>query len=418
MCMKKIIFVLVSAFVLNILLDPGMLPAQTPSKENIFGGISDFISNKDAFDAIQEIKRQVKKDPKNKTLYLALAAYYNETGMIKEEIKVLREVLKFLPETDEDLGAVYSGLAFAYMSQDKWDQAKNPVEKALAINPQDNSALVVNLCFLMHERNFPKAAEALEKIQQITPENDGYHDFYLYLLEEKYPDEDILQVFEEGIKANPKSPFARRMIASALRAHAGGTQKNLPRIISEFKKAIKLKPDYIPTYISFANTYLFLARETKDKSHYQSALKWMKKAKKIDPQFVRIYYNYGFLYSMMGEYDKAIDSYEKCVFMGLEGKELYQGLAEAYNNKAYDCYKTGQCLNEGLKRIDQAIAINHFDAHFLSTKAELLYKMGRFDEAYRYIQQAIAINPDAEEIKQDLINIETALKKTKLPQDF
>ena len=46
---------------------------------------------------------------------------------------------------------------------------------------------------------------------------------------------------------------------------------------------------------------------------------------------------------------------------------------------------------------------------FLSTKAELLYKLGRYDEAYNYIKKGIALEPNQAEIQSDVKMIEKAL---------
>jgi tetratricopeptide (TPR) repeat protein len=86
-------------------------------------------------------------------------------------------------------------------------------------------------------------------------------------------------------------------------------------------------------------------------------------------------------------------------------------LATAYNNKAYDFYKEGKNLEEGLELVEKAILLDPKEGVFLSTKAELLYKMGRYQEAYEYIKRGIALKPNHPEIQQDFKMIEEAVNK-------
>lgn len=408
--MKKLIFIIVYTAFTVFLTDARPLFAQ--NDKQIFGRINDYIENKKFFDTITELKALIKKEPKNKENYLRLAAFYARADLYKEEIKTLEALLKFLPEDDENFAGLCNNLAFAYLSDGQWAKVKAPLDKALALDPESDAVLFVLLLYQVHEKNFYGAAQTLDRLCRLNEETDFYHDLYQYLLDNDYPSEDIVRLYEETVKVSPQSHLSHRMLASVLRVHAGKTQEHLSRILEEFNTAIKLKPDYIPTYVSLANTYLFLALQTKDASHYQTAIKWLNKAKKINPDFARLYFAFGNIYQYMEQHDKAIVNYEKTVAMGLDDEKVFEVLGQAYNNKAYECYKTGKNLKEGLKVIDKAIGIDPFNGIFLGTKAELLYKMGQYEEAYSFIKGAKALDPNHEEIKQDLINIEKALKRS------
>ena len=118
----------------------------------------------------------------------------------------------------------------------------------------------------------------------------------------------------------------------------------------------------------------------------------------------------GNIFLAMDEYDKGIEKLEYAFYHGGNDNDTAELLAAAYNNKAYSYYELGKNIKDGLRIIDKAIALRPDNGLILSTKAELLYKMKKFDEAYECIQKAMKLVPDEPGIKQDLANIESAMK--------
>ena len=66
-----------------------------------------------------------------------------------------------------------------------------------------------------------------------------------------------------------------------------------------------------------------------------------------------------------------------------------------------------------MESIDKAISMYPNNGIYLSTKAELLYKLGRYNEAYEYIKKGIKLEPNMAEIKNDVKMIEKALNESK-----
>jgi len=185
----------------------------------------------------------------------------------------------------------------------------------------------------------------------------------------------------------------------------------MPLAIKEFKKALKINPKYIPTYISMSNTYLFLALMKKEKKPLKEAKEWFDKAYKIDPANINLAYAMGEYFLYIKDYDKAIEKLEYAYSRNPKDENTRNELATAYNNKAYYLYKSGKDLDYGIKLIDKAIEIKPDDGIILSTKAELLYKIGKYEEAYKYIKKGLRLAPDEGEIKRDLEMIKDALHK-------
>lgn len=270
------------------------------------------------------------------------------------------------------------------------------------------------LSFYVLKKQYKEAASELKILSELDKDRDFYHEIYIWRFDNDNDLKGMVTFFEEAVKINPDSYLAHRMLGIAIRDSSRDIKKNLPVVMKSLNKALELNPKYVPTYIAIANTYVYLAMATKKKACYNDSLKWIDKAYKLAPKDLRLAYAAGYIYFYMGQYDKAIEKFEYAYYGGNRDENVLQILSQTYNQKAYvSHYKTGINLNKGLETIDKAIMLNPDDAIILSTKAELLYKMKRFKEAYEYIKKSLELDPDKPEIKEDLVNIEKALKEAK-----
>jgi tetratricopeptide (TPR) repeat protein len=240
-----------------------------------------------------------------------------------------------------------------------------------------------------------------------------YYETYMDILQTKHLDpQETVSFYEQAVKVNPQSAKARRTLATVIRnSDTTKVVENFAPIMSELMAALKLDPHYIPTHITIANTYMFRAFKLGTAKDRQTALDWLNKAQKIDPEDFRVHYARGHVLYVFKRYDKAIKAYERALKLSPDDLMALEGIANSYNGKAYELYLKGKDLHLGLQLIDKAIALKPNDGIILSTKAELLYKMGRYEEAYELIKTALAYGPEKEEMLQDKINIEKALAR-------
>lgn len=150
----------------------------------------------------------------------------------------------------------------------------------------------------------------------------------------------------------------------------------------------------------------------------EAAIESFNKIIAADKRNFDAYVGLGHAYARKGDfktaesyYNKGIKGLEYEAASGKSGTRMFDNLAYAYNGKAYLSYIKGEGLDKALKTIDKAIRLKPEDGLILSTKAEILYKMGRFEEAHEYILEAVEFRPDSKEIQQDLKDIEQALAK-------
>ncbi len=405
--------------VFSIILVLLLVPLFVLAKQEIdLQGIQEILSGEPTKSEINQLigklKKEVKNNPEDHNLYAILAFVYDYISDYENELIYAELAVKHYPVDGEDGDIVFGNLARAYININKFDEAKPAIDKSLSYNPENLVNHIHLLNYYIAKDKYKEAALEFKTVSDLDKEKDYYYDLYIYSLKRLEKNgESIIKLYKEAVKANPDSFMAHRAYAAVLRNHTTDIEKDFPTIIQELKRSLELNPRYIFSYITIANAYLFRGLDSKNKRYFKEALAWLKKAEKLEPRNVKVAYAMGNCFIYTEDYGKGIEKLECAISLGDNSDQIIERLAEAYNGKAYSCYKAGKNLKQGLELIDKAIALKPNHGILLSTKAELLFKLGLLPEAHEYIKKAIALMPDEPEIKQDLENIEKALRKQK-----
>lgn len=158
-----------------------------------------------------------------------------------------------------------------------------------------------------------------------------------------------------------------------------------------------------------------------------------KRAAALFPFQMLPHYTMGYLHLMKKEYQPAIEELTQCEKLGIPKRynetmqcDIYDMLAHCYNqlnqfeqsrnyytqainhcpsnynvlnSYAYLLAERNEQLDEALSLSAKTIKAEPKNPHFLDTYAWILYKMGRNSDAKHYIEQALQIDPNNEEIK-------------------
>jgi len=396
---------------IGILVSAGEPPIEISSLEKFLSGQ---MPPEEAHKAADKVQEDLKKNPRNNANYAALAFLYDYTGDYEKALEALKSEIKYTPERSE-WDVVYGNLAREYINLGKADYIQKPAIKSLKFNPKNITSHLHLLNYYILKGQYKEAGLELKILSRLDKEADFYYDIYISCVNKLNDINKVTELFKEAVRVNPASYLAHRVLGTIIRDSSyDDMEKNLPDVMGSFNKALELKPDYIPTYISIANTYMYLGLKTNKKQYLQDALVWVDKAYKIDSKNSKLAHCAGNIFLVMEEYDKGIEKLEYAFKRGVNDRDAAELLAAAYNNKAYSYYETGKNINEGLKTIDKAIALSPKNGLILSTKAELLYKAKKFKEAYQYIQKAMELNPDEPGIKNDMEIMEAAIQKRPL----
>jgi len=366
---------------------------------------------------IDGLWQKVAEEPYNYENYGILAFVYGYIGDYEKSLEALKNAVAYLPDDAEGKDIYYGNLARAYMLNGQWVQGKEWLDQADSIDSHNfyNRWLAFDY-YVQFAKDYRMAALELKRINELDPgpEHDAYYDAFLKSFYNEIGHEGLIKLFKEVIHLEPDNFKARRAYGVAIRnSSEEDFEKLMPAAMKEFKLALKLNPHYVQTYITIAHTHMMRGFYTKKEKYFKKALRWFEKGRRVDPKDMNVVYAIGNMFYMKNDYDKAIENLSYAYQNGLEDDQVKESLAFAYNGKAYDLYKSGKNLEGGLALIEKAIALKPDDGIILGTKAELLYKLGDYAQAHRWITKALEIEPGHEEMMQDLRMIEEAINLQK-----
>lgn len=410
--MKKIFMMMFGIFFMS-----GYSYANVPNISLEPPTLEDVMEEEDDFDlqkAIEGFKEAIKENPDDYVLYDMLAVACDYAGDYVCELNTIQQQVKVIPEDYENKYIVYGNLGRAYMLNEQWEEGKEWIDKADAINPDNhyNRANAFSY-YILYKKDFQAAALELKEIQRLLPEQDAYYKIYRRTKDHEFVSmDDFIAVFKAAIERDPDNYRAYRLLGVVYRDSMLDFEEEMnDQVLENLKKALELNSEYIPTYISLAGQYFKMAEVQDDEKYFEDVFHYLNKAKEVDPENLDVSSVLGLYFFYVKDYKKAIESFEFVFDRGGDDGSVKGYLATCYNNLAYEYYLAGEHLNEGLKLINKAIEFVPDQAILLGTKAELLYKKGEYEKAHDYIKQALALEPQHEEMQQDLINIETALAR-------
>ena len=402
------VYINVSAFAKGEI-SPNGIQYSRPDRNDLL--LEEF-TDQDLLNLIEAIEDAIENDPTDRSHYEMLAIACYNAGLYYKSLEATKKQLELHPKKGTDVEVIYSNLGLQYLNLGKLEEAKKALRKSLKLNPQDVFSHQHLLQYYIIKKQFKEAALEMKVLSELDRDFDIYHDSYWFATH-SMENSELVKLLKEAVRANPNHPVAHRKLAAAIRDDLGNIEENWLAMMKAFRKALELDPKDAYTYITIANAYLFRAIRTEDKRYYVYSFKWLVKGSKVASGHTDLAYAKGNLLYYMELYDQAIKNIKYAISRGKNDDGIYEVLAKIYNGKAYSFYESGENLEEGLEIIDKAIFLKPNDGTILSTKAEILYKMGRFEEAYEYIKKGIKLEPDHPEIRQDLINIEKALKEAR-----
>lgn len=304
---------------------------------------------------------------------------------------VLKKIDKFLEEKDyinarklirNDLKRYgtkeeyYMYLGFA--STDAEERLKN-YQKALDENPQNLDA-TINIANAFDEvKNYDKAIEYYNKAIEIDKKcalaynNRGYS----YFNKQEY--ENALQDYDKAILLNPKLKIAQ------------DNRTKLLEIIAEkeeFKELVKNSEQNQKNYHYYFNLGMAEARL----GEYDKALEAYNKSLALNPNFAQGYLFRGILEHGKGNLKKASEDYSKSI-------EIDKNLVDAYFNRAQIVFskesQTTEELKSALKDLEKAVELDSKFIDALYSIAVIQKKLKEYHKAIETLNAILEIAPDS-----------------------
>jgi Tfp pilus assembly protein PilF/uncharacterized membrane protein YecN with MAPEG domain len=149
------------------------------------------------------------------------------------------------------------------------------------------------------------------------------------------------RLWRSTLEASPLSPWAHTNMGYTYQKEG-----NIDRAISEYKKAIELKPNLFDAYNNLGTVYRQIGR-------YNEALEVYKTLLAINPRYTKGYNNLGVIYNEMGRLDEAVEAYRKAVEINPAYAVGYFNLSVLYqrmgkSDEANAAYQKAVALDGGL----------------------------------------------------------------------
>ena len=199
----------------------------------------------------------------------------------------------------------------------------------------------------------------------------------------------------------------------------------LEEALASYNGALALRPGFVAALTNRANILRSLGRRAEGLADYDAALAAEPRnpenhfnravalselgrfdqafaayatALEIKPDYIDAYYNRGLLLQDLQRWEESIRNYDKVL-------TLNPNFTEAHNNRGV-ILLTFDKLDESLKAFDRALAINanYAEAYFNRSRARWVKKPGDPD-AIRDLERALALNPDYEYARGDLLHL-------------
>lgn len=110
----------------------------------------------------------------------------------------------------------------------------------------------------------------------------------------------------------------------------------------------------------------------------------------------QIHSSLGYAYWCMGQYDEAVEHYEKAL-------ELDENHATTLNSLGYILTEQGDRMNDALEYCQKALSLDPLNPNYLDSMGWACFKTGRYEDAVTYLSKACQ-NEDCDEMIYDHLN--------------
>ncbi|MBN2016015.1 tetratricopeptide repeat protein [Candidatus Dojkabacteria bacterium] len=290
-------------------------------------------------------------DDSSKTIeYLEEVSQITE-GELKTKITNFLEVAKKVQSDPDDIVQNSTLIAYEIISAELYQTAIPLLEKIISENDEYYAAyMYMGICYI-HMNDLDKAREQLEKANNVDPEQIQPLVFLAQVFTRQNNQKDAIDTFEKALNIEKDSEEVRLDYARTLFSFELYTQASL-----EYKELIDLNTDNLFLYkIELAKIEIdhlenpqegltIIKEVVEDWEGFQSAdkstkaqaldtlgwafskngekdnaIKYLKQSLESDPAFASAYYHLGIIYAEIGNYSEAKVNFERAIDLDLEG---------------------------------------------------------------------------------------------------
>lgn len=328
-------------------------------------------NNGDQNEALDYLNKEIEEHPKNGYAYYIIGNIYKNDGMAGDAIEPTNKAIALLQKDKEWITFAYRQRASINLQLGNEAEALKDWSLSLKANPKDLNTLSDRADYYYQRDMYTESDADFDKICQLQPGNTlGYMGKGRNALEnQKY--KEAADLFTYCIKLDPSFAQAYAFRAECL-FNLGYMDEGIDDVITALgldkgnNKALDLM-----TRIGEPAANTLIAKLKVQQMKNQNVSDW--------PAYL------GLIYEGLGKESKAIESYKEA--LKSEQNDLFY-------SRIASCYSELGDYELALSNINQAMELDPNDNDYVSTKADLLYDMGRNKEAVETYDAFIKANPE------------------------
>lgn len=322
--------------------------------------------------ALQYLHAELKEDIKNGYAWAYMGRIFALQSENADALNACEQALKYLPKKDDIYKAWnYQTIGISHLQLGDSTQALDDYNMAIKTYSKEPNYYFSHAILAIELKLIDVAEKDIKNILGFDPNNAralGYLG-WIYALQER--SDDALSCYDRAIKLDPQNSktYALR---SVLYHILGNDRLSMDDFINSLR--IDIDEDYA------TNTFLEIMRSNPSLASSKLKVEAMRENIPVWS------YMLGYGYYYIGDYDNAIEWFEKCSQLTSSSSIDYY-LAQCFTQKNEN-YKA-------LNHIERAIEQNNEKGNYYVLSSEIKRRLGMFDDALSDVDQAIKINPDA-----------------------
>lgn len=334
-----------------------------------------FLLMGDKESAIKEIVALTEEYPENVYYRVILAEVHMEHGQMLQAEQLLFDVLKEEP----DYGLAKIALVQYYESQGDTARYHAMVDSAMvSANIDDETKTKLMAQLIMGKADSTYVMHLFEKAMKQPLRSAKLGDLCVqYMLANDQPEERVRPILQRMLEIEPDHVQARLQLLSY-----AARRNDVEEIISLCSAAISYTPEILDFYYYKAIGLYQTDREKEALDTYRQATRHITKESNTG-MVSDIYAAMGDLYHEQGQPAEAYLCYDSALVYNPSNVLVL-------NNYAYYLSEEGVALEKAEQMSKRVVVAEPKNATYLDTYAWVLYKMGRYEEALGYMEQALA----------------------------
>eukprot|EP01062_Namystynia_karyoxenos_P000161 TRINITY_DN1004_c0_g2_i4.p1 TRINITY_DN1004_c0_g2~~TRINITY_DN1004_c0_g2_i4.p1 ORF type:complete len:766 (+),score=272.00 TRINITY_DN1004_c0_g2_i4:89-2299(+) len=328
-------------------------------------------------ESIADLKLAVELDEKNAMAHNNLGLSYFEKGS-KEDYKLAEQHFWKAIENDPEKAIFYNNRGLAHFQLGDYQEALQDFDKAVT-KEQDNANIYFNrgnaqLCLGLYDRAISDFDDA---IRRVPDDENNYHSKGIVFQVQGNAATNIQAAIEQFKKALDVNPdFIPSLFHLGLMYHISPQSSQLFLAMECFTKVLKAAPDDRRAYESLGLVYC-------DLLYYDLAVGAFTKAIELKEDYAVNYFYRGKSFLWLGRHEDAISDFNQAFALGCEDPQVYNCRAMAHKYlKRY-----GAAISDLKEAIEKAPE----NVEYLYNRAQCNMDVGRYEDATQDLSAAIKI---------------------------